>query len=304
MNDIQKEIITPLRKEREDRLAERKENKDYFTYVTVCQTVICVFLFFSFLFISKGTGEMSASLKADYKKLIEWSLENTDAESVMKAVNSFLKEPVNLMPAFSPSEEMKTEAFKEETEEGTTEGVLFEETTEETTVKEREEEETEENTTEAEEDETEEKEEAQIKKLSVKSASASTEAVFPVDSRNYTSYFGERVSPITGEDSFHTGLDIAAPMGSDVRSSYSGKVKKTGEDSRNGKYIVVKHSDKLETVYCHLSEILTKKGRKVLSGQVIGKVGSTGWSTGPHLHFEIRKNGKSIDPLSVFKNDI
>ena len=131
MNDIQKEIITPLRKERREKTEELRYSKDYLSYVTLCQTVICVLLFFVMFFTAKSGGEKSAALKEDYKNLIEWSLENTDAESVMKTVNSFLKEPVNLMPAFTPEEE-ETTVLSEETEESETD-VLFEETTTETT---------------------------------------------------------------------------------------------------------------------------------------------------------------------------
>lgn len=293
MNDIQQEIITPLRKEREEKVKVQKENKDYFATVTVCQTVICVLLFFVVLFISKGTGEMSASLKEDYKKMIEWSFENTDAESVMKMINSYLKEPVNLMPAFTPDEEEETKADEEEAS-----------SENETTLTESEEE----NTAAKEVTENmgrkELEPEAVTQKLSVAAASSLKDAVSPVESAEYTSYFGKRISPITGKESFHTGLDIAAPMGENVKASYSGRVRKTGEDERSGKYVAVTHSESLETLYCHLSEILTEEGERVRAGDVIGLVGSTGWSTGPHLHFEVRRDGESIDPLTVLKNDV
>lgn len=292
MENKQKEIISPLRQERKENEDILKERRDYYTVVTFCQTVIAIVLFVILFFTAKGNTDKSAALKADFSNLMSWSIDNTNAESVMKMINSYLKEPVDLMPAFSPKVE---ETFI--TEE-TTVSVL----TEETTVSEKE-------TVADTEGNTENMGGQELEKSKEESREVSTvallkSAVHPVNSTNYTSYYGERVSPITGENSFHTGLDIAAPMGEDVMASYSGRVKKTGEDERNGKYVVIKHSDKTETVYCHLSEILTEKGDKVFSGEVIGLVGSTGWSTGPHLHFEIRKDGKSIDPLTVLKNDV
>ncbi|MDD6526538.1 MAG: M23 family metallopeptidase, partial [Oscillospiraceae bacterium] len=95
--------------------------------------------------------------------------------------------------------------------------------------------------------------------------------------------------------------DIAAPLGTKIKAAYNGTVSRTGEDSRSGKYIYLSHSNGLETLYCHCSSILAKKGAKIRQGETIALVGSTGWSTGPHLHFEIHKNGERIDPMPFLK---
>ena len=126
-------------------------------------------------------------------------------------------------------------------------------------------------------------------------------AVSPIEKGRYTSYFGYRINPITGEFSFHTGLDIAAPEGTKIRAAYSGEVTRVGEDSRVGKYIFVTHDDGLVTFYCHCSEILAQEGAVLRQGETVARVGSTGWSTGPHLHFEVRKDNIRYNPLFILE---
>ena len=89
---------------------------------------------------------------------------------------------------------------------------------------------------------------------------------------------------------------MAAPEGTPVSSVYFGKVKKTGEGDSWGKYVLVEHSDGFETFYCHLSEIYAQEGSVIRQGETVGLVGSTGMSTGPHLHFEVRINDIRVDP--------
>ncbi|MEB3292141.1 MAG: peptidoglycan DD-metalloendopeptidase family protein [Synechococcales bacterium] len=105
-----------------------------------------------------------------------------------------------------------------------------------------------------------------------------------------TSPFGWRNHPIHGERRFHSGIDLGAPHGTPVLASASGQIKFTGNRGGYGLTILIQHGDgSVETLYGHLSEILVTPGTWVEAGQVIGKVGSTGLSTGPHLHFEIRQ---------------
>lgn len=125
----------------------------------------------------------------------------------------------------------------------------------------------------------------------------------PIENGRYTSYFGYRTNPITGEWSFHTGLDIAAKEGTKIRSALSGTVTTVGEDSRAGKYIIVTHSEGFQTFYCHCSEILGEEGMNINKGETIALVGTTGWSTGPHLHFEVRRDGIRLNPLWALEND-
>ncbi|MDR7556217.1 MAG: peptidoglycan DD-metalloendopeptidase family protein [Armatimonadota bacterium] len=111
-----------------------------------------------------------------------------------------------------------------------------------------------------------------------------------------TSRFGFRRHPIFRARLFHQGVDIAAPHGTPVRAAGDGAVLFAGWYGGYGKLVVLDHGDGLSTLYGHLSAILVAPGAQVVRGQVIGRVGSTGYSTGPHLHFEIRRNGQPIDP--------
>ena len=114
--------------------------------------------------------------------------------------------------------------------------------------------------------------------------------------------FGYRVHPLSGEYRMHNGLDIAADSGTDIWAAYDGIVTKTGEASDYGKYIILKHANGLETLYGHCSKIVAKEGYAVKKGDVIALVGSTGVSTGPHCHFEIRVNGSRIDPRILLQS--
>lgn len=112
----------------------------------------------------------------------------------------------------------------------------------------------------------------------------------------FTSGFGMRVHPIFRVRRMHSGVDIAAPRGAPVAAAGDGTVLYTGWFGGYGKIVIIDHGDGISTLYAHLSVILTAPGRHVRRGQVIGRVGSTGFSTGPHVHFEIRVNGAPVDP--------
>ena len=111
-----------------------------------------------------------------------------------------------------------------------------------------------------------------------------------------TSPFGRR-SPSIGGSSFHTGLDVAAPTGTPIVASLSGVVSRSGWIGAYGNAVYVDHGNGLQTRYAHMSSIAVAAGTRVQQGQVLGLVGNTGISTGPHLHFEIRINGHAVDPL-------
>jgi murein DD-endopeptidase MepM/ murein hydrolase activator NlpD len=113
-----------------------------------------------------------------------------------------------------------------------------------------------------------------------------------------TSYFGKRVHPIFKTESFHTGIDIGAPIGRPVFAASEGVVLYSGNWGGYGKTVVIDHGAGYTSIYGHLSAFYVKRSAKVTKGQIIALVGSTGWSTGPHLHFEIRQAGKAVDPLS------
>ncbi|MBQ2392473.1 MAG: M23 family metallopeptidase [Clostridia bacterium] len=130
-----------------------------------------------------------------------------------------------------------------------------------------------------------------VKKISV------NEMCYPLDEYYITSEFGGRTDPISGEYSYHSGTDMGADTGSNIYAALSGTVKKAVWDSWDyGNYVVISHSDGFDTLYAHCDTLLCKEGDVVEKGDVIALVGSTGRSTGPHLHFEVRINDKRLDP--------
>ncbi len=111
-----------------------------------------------------------------------------------------------------------------------------------------------------------------------------------------SSNYGWRRDPFTGRRAWHTGVDIAAPPGRSVVAAAEGRVVFTGWNGNYGKCIIIRHDFGFETVYGHLSKILVNVGDRVKKAQKIGEVGNTGRSTGPHLHYEVRRYGKVVNP--------
>lgn len=116
-----------------------------------------------------------------------------------------------------------------------------------------------------------------------------------------TSPYGERVHPITGKTSFHGAVDLRAPEGAEIRAWESGTVASVGYGSASGNYVILRHKDGYSTSYSHLSKVNVSRGASVGKGEVIGLAGSTGNVTGPHLHFKMKVNGKTIDPTEHLK---
>lgn len=137
---------------------------------------------------------------------------------------------------------------------------------------------------------------------------AAIPAIQPVsnkDLRRIGSYFGYRTDPFYKVTKFHEGIDFTATVGTDIYATGDGVVAKIEYSRRGyGNLIIINHGFGYETVYAHLSKMNVKPGQKVKRGQVIGYVGNTGKSTSPHLHYEVRKNGRAIDPINFFFNDI
>ena len=118
-----------------------------------------------------------------------------------------------------------------------------------------------------------------------------------------SSPFGMRVHPITGINKLHTGTDISAPMGVNFIAANSGVVVKAGPNAAYGNMVIIDHGGGVSTLYAHGSEILVSVGQYVNRGEPVLKVGSTGYSTGPHAHFEVRINGEYVDPMNFVRPD-
>ena len=120
--------------------------------------------------------------------------------------------------------------------------------------------------------------------------------ISPVEGR-LTSRFGLRIDPISQKSSMHFGLDIANETGTPVFASNDGKVRMVGNGRLYGNYVVIDHVDQYQTLYAHLSQVTVREGERIAQGALIGRVGNTGYSTGPHLHFTIFKAYEPVDPL-------
>ena len=112
----------------------------------------------------------------------------------------------------------------------------------------------------------------------------------------YSSEFGERIHPVTHAESFHEGLDIAAPTGAPACAAAAGTVTQAGPAGTYGNLVVMRHADGSETRYAHLATVAVRPGDRLDAGQPLGTVGATGRVTGPHLHFEVRVGGRAVDP--------
>lgn len=124
---------------------------------------------------------------------------------------------------------------------------------------------------------------------------------FPLEEGVLTSAFGERPDPFNGKRSYHPGIDLAAPTGAPVMACAAGKVRKIAFSKIYGHHIIISHKDGRESLYGHLSKVSVEEGEAVAPGRVIGAVGSTGMSTGPHLHFEIHEKGIPKNPSNFIE---
>ncbi len=136
---------------------------------------------------------------------------------------------------------------------------------------------------------------------------AAIPAIQPVsnkDMKRIGSYFGYRTDPFYKVTKFHEGIDFTAPVGTEVYATGDGVVIQSDRKGGYGKCITINHGFGYSTLYAHLSRIDVKVGQKVQRGQVIGHVGNTGKSTAPHLHYEVHKNQRPVDPINFFFNDL
>jgi murein DD-endopeptidase MepM/ murein hydrolase activator NlpD len=136
----------------------------------------------------------------------------------------------------------------------------------------------------------------------------STPAIQPVSNKDLTrvaSGFGYRIDPIYKTVKLHAGLDFAAPQGTPIYATANGTVTVAGNTGNGyGNHVVINHGYGYETLYGHMVKVKAKVGQQIKRGEVIGYVGSTGKSTGPHCHYEVHKNGQKIDPVYFFYNDL
>lgn len=123
-----------------------------------------------------------------------------------------------------------------------------------------------------------------------------TPILWPTDNRQINSAFGYRKDPFTGQAAHHNGLDIDGEAGDPVYAAADGIVQEAGKNGPHGRMIVIEHNDQFKTVYSHLRDMFVEPGQHVRQGEQIGEIGTSGRSTGPHLHYEVVWNGNRVDP--------
>jgi len=136
---------------------------------------------------------------------------------------------------------------------------------------------------------------------------AAIPAIQPVSNEDLTrmaSGFGYRIDPVYKTPKFHAGMDFTAPVGTPIYATGDGRVVRSGVETGYGKAVRIDHGYGYSTLYAHMSNIIAKPGQKVKRGDIIGYVGNTGKSVGPHLHYEVHKDGVPINPVNFYYNDL
>ena len=262
----------------EKRPVKKKDSKDSdsFCKITVVQLLACAFMVLLLVVVCRLSPDSGVAVKNRYDKLMSNSISLSEVWASAKEVAYQVFKPVDTKSVQSNAQ-VTTSPAKEATE--------ADEKAQETTS--------------AQSDESGE-EQTQINSDNTAAVmsffSDDAEITAPVHGR-ITSYFGSRTDPISGEDGFHRAIDIAVDEGTSVAAAWDGIVTKTGCDSTRGNYLWMVHKNGCETFYCHCSKILVEKGAVIRSGESVALSGDTGYSTGPHLHFAVKKDGEMQNPL-------
>lgn len=137
---------------------------------------------------------------------------------------------------------------------------------------------------------------------------SSIPAIQPVSNKNLSrmaSGFGYRIDPIYKTRKFHAGMDFSAPRGTPIYATGDGKVIKVRKSRRGyGNHVKIDHGYGYETLYAHMSKYIVRQGQNIKRGEVIGYIGNTGKSVAPHLHYEVHKDGRKINPVNFYYNDL
>lgn len=268
-----------------------KNKKDFVVRAILFQSLLCILLFGLLFFLKQSNSELFKSIESEFSDKLSENITKNEAQSVFKSISDKITPPsidsnkTNNTNIDSTTEKALTDNNPENILENETEFVPFDEPSLNATVE----------ATGgvdikiASSDEIPEN-------VSLNSYTLTKKMINPVINGKTTSEFGARIHPISNELTFHAGIDIAADLETPIYAAFDGKVAVADYDKWNGNYMKIKHENGLMTVYCHCESLNVKKGENIRAGEVIGYVGSTGSSTGPHLHFELRIDNVSFDP--------
>lgn len=252
-------------------------DSDSFCKITVVQLLACAFMVLLLAVVCRLSPDSGVAVKNKYDKLMSDSISLSEVWASAKEVAYHVFKP-------APSESVQSSAqIKENT--SSAEKSKTTESSQETTAAQSDL---------SDEPQSEINSDNTAAVMSIFSDDA--EIVAPVHGR-ITSYFGSRTDPISGENGFHRAIDIAVDEGTSVAAAWDGIVTKTGCNSKSGNYLWMVHKNGCETLYCHCSKILVEKGAVIRAGESVALSGDTGYSTGPHLHFAVKKDGEMQDPL-------
>lgn len=257
-----------------------KGGSDYFCKIIAVQFIACAFLIILLSLVCKLSPDSFNGIKTKYDGIMSKDLSVSEIWSSVKEVASYVMKPVDINSV-------------QETNIKTTDAATD---NEEEKIQDAEEEK-------IEEPQTEESDKKTGNVATVMSLFSDDSDISAPVSGRITSRFGYRTDPISGENALHSGLDIAVAEGTSVRAAWDGIVTETGSDDKKGNYLWMVHKNGNETLYCHCSKILVEKDAVIRAGEAVALSGSTGYSTGPHLHFSIKENGKMVDPLNYLREN-
>lgn len=255
-----------------------KNKKDYLSKTLLIQFIVCIVLFGLLFSLKINNNKFFSEIQKSLSTRLEENLSVNEAKSVFKTTSDMIKYNNDI-----------TEAT---TEADTTDFVPFEEPSLTAEII----------ATGGRDIEISSKEDIP-NNVSINDYTLSQKMVLPLKGKT-TSEFGVRNHPISGDLRFHAGIDIAAKSGTNIYSAFDGIVFEADYDEWNGNYLKIKHDNNIMTVYCHCENLNVKKGQKIRAGEVIATVGSTGSSTGPHLHFELRIDNISYNPEKALKEAV
>ncbi len=259
-------------------MSKDKKKKDYLSYTLIFQFVVCVILFGTVWGFKQLNSEIYLNLESlfynNLEKNFNFIQKNTEKKDT--PVDSVVSENTEEQP----SEKEETTVFEKQEQQSAVEIIPAPESRKnspgDTDIPDN---------------------------VSVNGYTLNDKMVLPLKGE-ITSPFGMRNHPITNELSFHAGIDIAAAEGTPIYASFDGQVVFSGYDRWNGNYLKIMHRSEIMTVYCHCKTLTVEKGDFVKAGDIIAYVGSTGSSTGPHLHFEFRIANISYDPQTALEEAI
>ncbi len=270
----------------------KQKKKDYLIYTLTFQFIVCAFLFGAIYGLKRINSDIYLTLKSDYYDQITENFSfldaaaksenNTDNDvTATESVTKTKEEKTKTKPS-KPSESDVTEEPSEIVDETELSAEIKAEGGQDYSISSIDE---------------------VPSNVSVNSYTLNKNMVLPVKGE-ISSGFGVRNHPITNQLSFHAGVDLAADTGTPIYSAFSGTVIVADYDDWNGYYLKIQHDGDILTVYCHCQKLNVKEGDVVEAGDVIAYVGSTGSSTGPHLHFELRIGNVSYDPQTALNEAI